>query len=68
MVIQDLLCVFVIRIACHNAKYASMLIEPVLSSVVHHVSESSCPSDTDAYKVRFLSAPKIWSLQFFLLV
>ena len=47
MVIQDLLCVFVIRIACHNAKYASMLIEPVLSSVVHHVSESSCPSDTD---------------------
>ncbi|XP_028185575.1 protein virilizer homolog [Glycine soja] len=51
VVIQDLLCVFVIRIACQNAKYASMLMEPVLSSVIHHVSESSCPSDTDAYKV-----------------
>lgn len=55
VVIQDLLRVFVIRIACQNAKYASMLIKPALSSVIHHVSESSCPSDTDAYKVRFLS-------------
>ncbi|RZC25775.1 protein virilizer homolog [Glycine soja] len=51
VVIQDLLRVFVIRIACQNAKYASMLIKPALSSVIHHVSESSCPSDTDAYKV-----------------
>lgn len=56
VVIQDLLRVFVIRIACQNAKYTSMLIQPVLSSIIYHVSESSSQSDTDAYKVRFLSA------------
>ncbi|KAL2327346.1 hypothetical protein Fmac_020773 [Flemingia macrophylla] len=50
VVIQDLLRVFVIRIAFQNAKYASMLIQPILFSIIHHVSESS-PSDTDAYKV-----------------
>ncbi|QCE05165.1 Virilizer [Vigna unguiculata] len=50
-VIQDLLRVFVIRISCQNPKYASMLIKPVLSSIIHHVSESSSPSDTDAYKI-----------------
>ena len=54
MVIQDLLRVFVIRIACQNSDYASMLIRPVLSSINHHVSESS-PSDTDAFKVRILT-------------
>lgn len=51
VVIQDLLRVFVIRIACQNAKYTSMLIQPVLSSIIYHVSESSFQSDTDAYKV-----------------
>lgn len=51
VVIQDLLRVFVIRIAFQNSKYASMLIQPVLSSIIHHLSESSSPSDTDAYKV-----------------
>ncbi|KAK7345219.1 hypothetical protein VNO77_15803 [Canavalia gladiata] len=51
VVIQDLLRVFVIRIACQNANYASKLLRPVLSSIIHHVSESSFPSDTDAYKV-----------------
>ncbi|KAK7392701.1 hypothetical protein VNO78_21145 [Psophocarpus tetragonolobus] len=51
VVIQDLLRVFVIRIACQNAKYASMLIKPVLSSIIHHVLESLSVSDTDAYKV-----------------
>ncbi|KAK7355018.1 hypothetical protein VNO80_14263 [Phaseolus coccineus] len=50
-VVQDLLRVFVIRISCQNPKYASMLIKPVLSSIVHHASESSFPSDTDAYKI-----------------
>lgn len=54
VVIQDLLRVFVIRIACQNADYASVLIRPVLSSINHHVSESSSLSDTDAFKVRFL--------------
>ncbi|XP_057426719.1 protein virilizer homolog isoform X3 [Lotus japonicus] len=50
VVIQDLLRVFLIRIACQNDKYASMLLRPVLSSIIHHVSESSL-SETDAYKV-----------------
>ncbi|XP_068494350.1 protein virilizer homolog isoform X1 [Phaseolus vulgaris] len=49
-VVQDLLRVFVIRISCQNPKYASILIKPVLSSIVHLASESSFPSDTDAYK------------------
>ncbi|XP_061352385.1 protein virilizer homolog [Gastrolobium bilobum] len=51
VVIQDLLRVFVIRIACQNTNYASMLIRPALSSIIHHVSEPSSPSDPDAYKV-----------------
>ncbi|KAK2454634.1 protein virilizer protein [Trifolium repens] len=50
VVIQDLLRVFVIRVACQNANYASMLLQPLLSSIASHVSESSL-SDTDAYKV-----------------
>ncbi|KAF7804221.1 protein virilizer-like protein [Senna tora] len=50
VVIQDLLRVFIVRIAFQNIDYASMLMRPVLSSIIHLVSESS-PSDTDAYKV-----------------
>ncbi|MCH87747.1 embryo defective 2016 protein, partial [Trifolium medium] len=50
VVIQDLLRVFVTRVACQNANYASKLLQPLLSSIASHVSESS-PSDTDAYKV-----------------
>ncbi|CAK8571309.1 unnamed protein product [Lathyrus sativus] len=50
VVIQDLLRVFVTRIAFQNVTYASMLLQPILSSIGSHVSESS-PSDTDAYKV-----------------
>ncbi|KAI4300545.1 hypothetical protein L6164_033913 [Bauhinia variegata] len=50
-VIQDLLRAFIVRIACQKADYATLLIQPVLLSVIHHVSESSSPSDTDAYKV-----------------
>lgn len=56
VVIQDLLRVFVIRIACQNVKYASMLLQPILSSIASLVSESS-PSDTDAYKVKILQSP-----------
>ena len=55
VVIQDLLRVFVIRIACQNVKYASMLLQTILSSIARHVSESF-PSDTDAYKVRILQS------------
>ncbi|CAL0299449.1 unnamed protein product [Lupinus luteus] len=51
VVIQDLLRVLVIRIACQNADYASMLIRPLLSSIIHLVSESCSPSETDGFKV-----------------
>ncbi|KAK4272667.1 hypothetical protein QN277_021186 [Acacia crassicarpa] len=51
VVIQDLLRVLIIRIACLNIDYASGLIKPVLSSINHHVSESSTLSDIDVYKV-----------------
>ena len=52
-VIQDLLRVLIIRIACLNVDYASGLIKPVLSSINHHISEASLLSDTDLYKVIF---------------
>lgn len=61
MVIQDLLRVLIIRIACQNTDYASTLIQPVFSSIIHYVSESSSLSDTDAYKVKFLFSPKSWT-------
>ncbi|KAK7268102.1 hypothetical protein RIF29_20789 [Crotalaria pallida] len=51
VVIQDLLRVFVIRIACQNADYASLLLRPVLSSIIHHVSDLRSPSETHAFKV-----------------
>lgn len=56
-VIQDLLRVFIIRIAGQNTDYASMLIRPVLSSIIHLVSESPL-SDTYAYKVKTHFNPK----------
>lgn len=51
VVIQDMLRVLIIRIACQNADNASLLLQPILSWIRDCVSESSSPSDTDAYKV-----------------
>lgn len=51
VVIQDLLRVLIIRIACQNADNASVLLQPILSWIRDSVSESSSPSDTDVYKV-----------------
>lgn len=54
-VIQDMLRVLVIRIACLSDDNACVLLQPILSWTRDHVSESSSPSDTDAYKIyRFL--------------
>lgn len=49
--IQDILRVFVIRIACLNLDYASLLVKPIISWISHRVSEPSILSDVDTYKV-----------------
>ncbi|KAB1227153.1 hypothetical protein CJ030_MR1G027718 [Morella rubra] len=55
VVIQDMLRVLIIRIACQNAENASVLVRPILSWTHYCVSDSSSPSEIDAYKVyRFL--------------
>ncbi|KAK8672102.1 hypothetical protein V6N13_110476 [Hibiscus sabdariffa] len=55
VVIQDMLRVFIIRIACQKAEQASKLLRPILSWIHDHSSELSSLSDMDAYKVyRFL--------------
>ncbi|XP_059462211.1 protein virilizer homolog isoform X3 [Corylus avellana] len=55
VVIQDMLRVLIIRIACQNAENACVLLRPILSWIRDCVSESSSPSDMEAYKVyRFL--------------
>ncbi|XWS59372.1 hypothetical protein CRYUN_Cryun08bG0115900 [Craigia yunnanensis] len=55
VVIQDMLRVFIIRIACQKPEHASKLLRPILSWIHDHISDLSSLSDTDAYKVyRFL--------------
>ncbi|XP_050380186.1 protein virilizer homolog [Argentina anserina] len=51
VVIQDLLRVFVIRIACQKIESCSVLLRPILSWIHAHAYEMSSPSDMDAYKV-----------------
>ena len=62
VVIQDLLRVLIIRIACQNADNASVLLQPILSWIRDSVSESSSPSDTDVYKVNIFC--HYYSLEF----
>ncbi|KAI3472075.1 hypothetical protein Pfo_029111 [Paulownia fortunei] len=54
VVIQDALRVFVIRIACLNLDYASLLVKPIISWISHRLLEPSMLSDVDAYKVHQL--------------
>ncbi|KAK8690351.1 hypothetical protein V6N13_089044 [Hibiscus sabdariffa] len=55
VVIQDMLRVFIIRIACQKAEQASKLLRPILSWIHDHTSDLSSLSDMDAFKVyRFL--------------
>ncbi|TYH21780.1 hypothetical protein ES288_A04G073500v1 [Gossypium darwinii] len=51
VVIQDMLRVFIIRIACQKAEQASKLLRPILSWIHDHSSDLSSLSDTEAYKV-----------------
>lgn len=51
VVVQDMLRVFIIRIACQSADRASTLIRPIISLIFDCLSESSSPSETDTYKI-----------------
>lgn len=62
MVIQDMLRVLIIRIACQNAENACVLLQPILSWTRDCISESSSPSDMDAYKVNIFC--HYYSLEF----
>lgn len=53
MVIQDMLRVFIVRIACQKTDAAVTLLRPTLSWILEHVSKSSHLSDTDVFKVTF---------------
>ena len=50
-----MLRVFIIRIACQKADNASLLLQPIMSWVRMRLSESSCQTDVDAYKVIIFS-------------
>ncbi|GAV74125.1 LOW QUALITY PROTEIN: hypothetical protein CFOL_v3_17606, partial [Cephalotus follicularis] len=52
VVIQDMLRVFVVRIAFQKTENASRLMRPILSWIRDYISDLSLPSQTDAYKVR----------------
>ncbi|KAJ0027672.1 hypothetical protein Pint_36158 [Pistacia integerrima] len=55
IVIQDMLRVLIIRIACLKPENASVLLRPILSWIRIRVFDSSYPSEMDVYKVhRFL--------------
>lgn len=48
---QDMLRVFIIRIACLNADHACLLLRPIISWVRDRISVSSSLPETDTYKV-----------------
>ncbi|KAG5544923.1 hypothetical protein RHGRI_017399 [Rhododendron griersonianum] len=51
IVMQDMLRVFIICIACLNADHACLLLRPIISWVRDRISMLSSLPDTDAYKV-----------------
>jgi hypothetical protein len=51
VVIQDMLRVFIVRLACLNPSYASLLLEPIIDWISDRLSELSSSSDEDSYKV-----------------
>ncbi|RZC84168.1 hypothetical protein C5167_046948 [Papaver somniferum] len=51
VVIQDMLRVFIVRIACQKAESAVFLLRPIILWIEDHVSESTPLSDTDVFKV-----------------
>lgn len=54
VVIQDVLRVFIVRVACQRPESASKLLRPIFSCIHDHISDVS-PSDVDAYKVILFS-------------
>ncbi|KAL7137266.1 hypothetical protein ABFS83_10G080600 [Erythranthe nasuta] len=54
VVSQDVLRVFVIRIACLNLDYAALLVKPIISWISQRVLEPSMLSDVDTFKVHQL--------------
>ncbi|XP_077212737.1 embryo defective 2016 isoform X2 [Tasmannia lanceolata] len=54
VVIQDMLRVFIIRVACQKGESAVVLLRPTLSWIHDHVFDSSSLSDTDVFKVHRL--------------
>lgn len=52
--IQDMLRVFIIRIACQKVEDASILLRPIFSWIGENISNTSFPSELDAYKVKML--------------
>ncbi|XP_075509532.1 LOW QUALITY PROTEIN: protein virilizer homolog [Primulina tabacum] len=54
IVLQDILRIFIIRIACLNMDNASALLKPLLSWISHRLSDPSVVFDVDAHKVHQL--------------
>ncbi|ONK69373.1 uncharacterized protein A4U43_C05F22180 [Asparagus officinalis] len=50
VVIQDMLRVFIIRIACQRPEYADVLLQPLILWIKNHMSETSL-SEVDSFKV-----------------
>ncbi|KAL8138354.1 hypothetical protein V2J09_004355, partial [Rumex salicifolius] len=50
-VMQDVLRVFIIRVACQRTKLGGMLVRPIISWILDHMHEPLSPQDTDTYKV-----------------
>lgn len=51
MVVQDMLRVFIIRVATQRAECAVVLLQPMISWIDNHVDETS-PSEMDIFKVK----------------
>lgn len=51
MVIQDMLRVFIVRIACQRVEHASILLRPIFASIREGILDESSTRETEAYKV-----------------
>ncbi|KAK6942521.1 Virilizer, N-terminal, partial [Dillenia turbinata] len=51
VVIQDMLRVFIVRVAFQKVEIASSLLRPIISWISDHLSESCSPSETVAFKI-----------------
>lgn len=51
VVVQDMLRVFIVRIACQKTEHACKLLHPILSGIRDCVSDTASLTDMDTYKV-----------------